>query len=222
MTQNVKRSTIRRRVPRICAQRVSTARRTPFMGVRRHVLLPIDGCLGALQASLPWHVKRDADAFNDETSRASVKATMATRRCGRGSSDLPSGSACSLASVAFGASLHVDIACHPWRSEGWTTARRARVGQVERSHLGRSGSTKSPAEQRSRTINDGDSVRLRPVANGPCRRHGSRHLRRRLKTASGLTPCDNICKIWTAKPDRCVLNRVHQMPGRDGYLLSWA
>jgi hypothetical protein len=36
---------------------------------------------------------------------------------------------------------------------------------------------------------------------------------RRLKTPSGLTPCEYICKIWTSKPDRFILNQIHQMPG---------
>ena len=35
---------------------------------------------------------------------------------------------------------------------------------------------------------------------------------RRLKTLSGLTPCEYICKIWTSEPDRFILNPIHQMP----------
>jgi transposase InsO family protein len=36
---------------------------------------------------------------------------------------------------------------------------------------------------------------------------------RRLKTLKGLTPYEYICKIWTAEPDRFILNPIHQMPG---------
>jgi hypothetical protein len=35
---------------------------------------------------------------------------------------------------------------------------------------------------------------------------------RRLKTLSGLTPYEYICKIWTSEPDRFILNPTHQMP----------
>jgi len=36
---------------------------------------------------------------------------------------------------------------------------------------------------------------------------------RRLKTLSGLTFYEYICKIWTAEPDRFILNPIQQMPG---------
>lgn len=36
---------------------------------------------------------------------------------------------------------------------------------------------------------------------------------RRLKTLSGLTPCEYIAKIWTAEPDQLIVNPIHQMPG---------
>ena len=36
---------------------------------------------------------------------------------------------------------------------------------------------------------------------------------RRLKTLSGLTLYEYICKIWTSEPDRFILNPLHQMPG---------
>lgn len=36
---------------------------------------------------------------------------------------------------------------------------------------------------------------------------------RRLKTLNGLTPYEDICKIWTSEPDRFILNPIHQMPG---------
>ena len=36
---------------------------------------------------------------------------------------------------------------------------------------------------------------------------------RRLKTLSGLTPYEYIAKIWTAEPDRFIVDPIHQMPG---------
>jgi hypothetical protein len=35
---------------------------------------------------------------------------------------------------------------------------------------------------------------------------------RRLKTLSGLTPYEYICKIWTSEPDLFILNTFHKMP----------
>jgi transposase InsO family protein len=34
---------------------------------------------------------------------------------------------------------------------------------------------------------------------------------RRLKTLSGLTPYEYICKIWTSEPDSFILNPINQM-----------
>ncbi len=36
---------------------------------------------------------------------------------------------------------------------------------------------------------------------------------RRLKTLGGLTPDEDIYKIWTSKPDRVILDPIHKMPG---------
>ena len=36
---------------------------------------------------------------------------------------------------------------------------------------------------------------------------------RRLKSLSGLTPYEYICKIWTSEPDRFIPNPIHKMPG---------
>ncbi|SNT73819.1 hypothetical protein SAMN05444959_105265 [Paracoccus seriniphilus] len=41
---------------------------------------------------------------------------------------------------------------------------------------------------------------------------------RRLKTLSGLTPYEYICKIWTSEPDRLTRNPIHQMPGLNSYV----
>ena len=39
------------------------------------------------------------------------------------------------------------------------------------------------------------------------------NLVRRLKTLSGLTPYEYICKIWISEPDRSVFDPIHQIPG---------
>jgi len=36
---------------------------------------------------------------------------------------------------------------------------------------------------------------------------------RRLKTLSGLTPYEYICKIWISKPDLFILNPIQKMTG---------
>ena len=36
---------------------------------------------------------------------------------------------------------------------------------------------------------------------------------RRLKTLSGQTPYEYICKIRSSEPDRFILDPIHQMPG---------
>jgi hypothetical protein len=36
---------------------------------------------------------------------------------------------------------------------------------------------------------------------------------RRLKTLSGLTPYEYICKTWTKEPNRFIFDPTHQMPG---------
>jgi len=36
---------------------------------------------------------------------------------------------------------------------------------------------------------------------------------RPLKTLSGLTPYEYIVKMWTAEPERFIVNPIHQMPG---------
>lgn len=39
---------------------------------------------------------------------------------------------------------------------------------------------------------------------------------RHLKTLSGLTPCEFICKEWTSEPERFNINPIHRMPGLNG------
>ena len=42
------------------------------------------------------------------------------------------------------------------------------------------------------------------------------NIARGLKTFSGLTPYEYICKEWTSEPDRFILDPIHQMPGLNG------
>ncbi|ABL68366.1 Integrase core domain-containing protein [Paracoccus denitrificans] len=46
------------------------------------------------------------------------------------------------------------------------------------------------------------------------------NLARRLKTFSGLTPYEYICKIWISEPDRFIVNPIHQMPGLNTLCVS--
>src|ERR1700679_4179924 len=36
---------------------------------------------------------------------------------------------------------------------------------------------------------------------------------KRLKSLKGLTPYEQICKLWTKEPERFTLDPLHQMPG---------
>ena len=36
---------------------------------------------------------------------------------------------------------------------------------------------------------------------------------RRLKTLGGLTPHEDISKVWTSEPERFIIDPIHQMPG---------
>ena len=69
-----------------------------------------------------------------------------------------------------------------------------------------------------RTIKDATVKRCHYDSHDQLRNHLSDFLNaynyaRRLKTLSGLTPYEYICKIWTSEPDRFILNPLHQMPG---------
>lgn len=39
-----------------------------------------------------------------------------------------------------------------------------------------------------------------------------------LKTLSGLTPYEYICKIWNSEPDRFILHQIHQMSGLNKWM----
>ena len=78
--------------------------------------------------------------------------------------------------------------------------------------------TNGQVERMNRTIKDATVRRYHYDSHDQLRSHLSDFLNaynfaRRLKTLSGLTPYEYICKIWTSEPDRSILNPIHQMPG---------
>ena len=73
-------------------------------------------------------------------------------------------------------------------------------------------------ERMNRTIKEATVKRYHYYSHDQLRTHlrglhGSLQLRGRLKTLSGLTPYEYICKIWTSEPDRFIINPIHQMSG---------
>jgi hypothetical protein len=78
--------------------------------------------------------------------------------------------------------------------------------------------TNSQVEWMNRTIKDATVKRFHYETHDQLRTHISDFLAacdfaRRLKTLSGLTPLEYICRIWTSEPERFNLNPIHQMPG---------
>ncbi|WP_371228026.1 IS481 family transposase [Roseovarius sp. 2305UL8-3] len=78
--------------------------------------------------------------------------------------------------------------------------------------------TKGQVERMNRTIKDATVKRYHYESHDQLRTHladflDAYNFARRLKTLSGLTPYEYICKIWTSEPDRFILNPIHQMPG---------
>ena len=95
---------------------------------------------------------------------------------------------------------------HPWSEE-----RQARV-------RGTVAPTNGQVERMNRTIKDATVKRYHYDSHDQLLIHLSDFLdaynfARRLKTLSGLTPYEYICKIWTSEPDRFIVNPIHQMPG---------
>ena len=78
--------------------------------------------------------------------------------------------------------------------------------------------TNGQVERMNRTIKDATVKRYHYDDHGQLRTHladflAAYNFARRLKTLSGLTPYEYICKIWTSEPDRFILDPIHQMPG---------
>ena len=78
--------------------------------------------------------------------------------------------------------------------------------------------TNGQVERMNRTIKDATVKRYHYESHDQLRSHLSDFIQaynfaRRLKTLSGLTPYEYICKVWTSETDRFILNPIHQMPG---------
>lgn len=78
--------------------------------------------------------------------------------------------------------------------------------------------TNGQVQRMNRTIKDATVKRYHYASHDQLRSHladflDAYNFARRLKTLSGLTPYEYICKIWTSEPDRFILNPIHQMPG---------
>lgn len=73
-------------------------------------------------------------------------------------------------------------------------------------------------ERMNRTIKEATVKRYHYDSHDQLRTHladfmATYNFARRLKTPSGLTPYEYICKIWTSEPDRFILDPIHQRPG---------
>ena len=70
----------------------------------------------------------------------------------------------------------------------------------------------------NRTIKDATVKRYHYESHDQLARHladfvAAYNFARRLKTLSGLTPYEFVCKRWTIEPQRFRLNPLQQMPG---------
>ena len=77
--------------------------------------------------------------------------------------------------------------------------------------------TNGQVEPMNRTIKEATVKRYHDDSHDQLRSHLADVLdvynfARRLKTLSGLTPYEYICKIWTSEPERFILNPIHQRP----------
>ena len=78
--------------------------------------------------------------------------------------------------------------------------------------------TNGQVERMNRTIKDATVKRFHYDSHEQLRGHladfmAAYNFARRLKTLSGLTPYEYICKSWTSEPDRFIVDPIHQMPG---------
>ena len=78
--------------------------------------------------------------------------------------------------------------------------------------------TNGQVERMNRTIKDATIKRYHYDSHEQLRGHladflDAYNFARRLKTLSGLTPYEYICKIWTSEPNRFIVDPIHQMPG---------
>ena len=85
--------------------------------------------------------------------------------------------------------------------------------------------TNGQVERMNRTTKDATVKRSHDDSHEQLRGHladfmAAYNFARRLKTLSGLTPYEYICKIWTSEPDRFIVDPIHQMPGLNTLCVS--
>jgi transposase InsO family protein len=78
--------------------------------------------------------------------------------------------------------------------------------------------TNGQVERMNRTIKEATVKRFYYETHDQLRSHladfvSAYNFAKRLKTLKGLTPYEQICKLWTKEPERFTLNPLHQMPG---------
>lgn len=213
---------------------LSESEEAMVVAFRRHTLLPLDDCLYALQTSIPHltrfslhrclqrhGISRLPDMDGNKSKRQKFKRypigyfhiDIAEVRTEEGklflfvATDRTSKFAEQPRNrnTIYSRPMRFDMICdangiehrltkpnHPWTN-----------GQVERM---------------IRTIKDATVKRYHYESHEQLRTHladflDAYNFARRLKTLSGLTPYEYICKIWTSEPDRFILNPIHQMPG---------
>ena len=80
--------------------------------------------------------------------------------------------------------------------------------------------TNGQVERMNRTIKDATVKRYHYDSHDQLRSHladflDAYNFARRLKTLSGLTPYEYICKIWTSEPDRFIVDPIHPDAGTE-------
>jgi transposase InsO family protein len=78
--------------------------------------------------------------------------------------------------------------------------------------------TNGQVERMNRTIKDATVRRFYYEAHDELRVYladlvTAYNFAKRLKTLEGLTPCEDICKVWTKEPERFTINPLQQMLG---------
>ncbi len=85
--------------------------------------------------------------------------------------------------------------------------------------------TNGQVERMNRTIKEATVKRYHYDDHDQFRNHLADFVKaynyaRRLKTLSGLTPFEYVCKVWTEEPKRFRLDPTHQSPGLNTYQLN--
>jgi transposase InsO family protein len=78
--------------------------------------------------------------------------------------------------------------------------------------------TNGKVERMNRTIKDITVKRFHYDSHDQLRTHledfmAAYNFARSLKTLSGFTPYEYVCKVWTSEPDIFIFSPIHQMPG---------